>query len=110
MTARYKKYTLNFKQPSGTSRGILKTKDTWYIILNEGNNQGIGECGMFRGLSIDDRADFESKLDWACLNINLGLSYLLKVLAEFPSIQFGLEMAFKSLHSEDNFMIGPVRI
>ena len=107
MTARFQKYTLDFKQPSGTSRGILKTKDTWFIILNDGNNQGIGECGMFRGLSIDDRSDFESKLDWVCKNIDLGWSQLLEELIEFPSIQFGLEIAFKSFQSKDDFILFP---
>nr|WP_321224331.1 o-succinylbenzoate synthase [uncultured Psychroserpens sp.] len=103
ITATYKPYTLHFKTPSGTSRGILKTKDTWFIILNKSGKIGIGECGMFRGLSIDDRPDFEEKLQWACDNINLGLDHLLLALVEMPSIQIGLEMAFKSLESNDSF-------
>ena len=47
--ASYQKYILNFKQASGTSRGVLKTKETWFIILNSEGKQGIGECGLFRG-------------------------------------------------------------
>lgn len=96
--ASYKQYILNFKQASGTSRGILRTKETWFIILNSEGKQGIGECGVFRGLSIDDRSDYEDKLKWACEHINLGLHILLEALQEFPSIQFGLEMAFLTLH------------
>ncbi len=107
MTATYQPYTLSFKNPSGTSRGILKTKDTWFLILRDEQNKGIGECGMFKGLSIDDRPDFESKLQWTCDNINLGLETLLEELIEFPSIQFGLEMAFKSLESQDGFELFP---
>jgi o-succinylbenzoate synthase len=107
MTATYQQYILNFKQASGTSRGILKTKETWFIILNEGINKGFGECGLFRGLSIDDRPDYEEKLKWVCQNINLGLDRLLDLLVEFPSIQFGLEMAFKSLESKDSFNLFP---
>lgn len=107
ISATYKPYTLNFKQASGTSRGILKTKDTWFIILKNANASGIGECGMFRGLSIDDRPDFEDKLQWVCDNIDLGLNVLLNDLIEFPSIQFGLEMAFKSLASKDGFKLFP---
>ena len=103
MTANYFSYTLNFNQPSGTSRGILKTKATWFLVLKDASNKGIGECGMFKGLSIDDRPDFESKLKWTCENIHLGLANLLAELVEFPSIQFGLEMAFKSLESLDDF-------
>ena len=75
--ATYKKYILNFKNPSGTSRGILRTKETWFIILNENNKSGIGETGLFRGLSIDDVVDYKEKLIWVCNNINLGLDNLL---------------------------------
>jgi o-succinylbenzoate synthase len=101
--AAYKKYILNFKNPSGTSRGILNTKETWFIILEENNKTGIGETGLFRGLSIDDVSNYEEKLIWVCKNINLGLENLLKKLYEFPSIQFGLEQAFLSLNSKTSF-------
>ncbi|XMO86058.1 o-succinylbenzoate synthase [Algibacter sp. AS12] len=105
--ATYSPYILNFKQASGTSRGVLKTKETWFIILNSENKKGIGECGLFRGLSIDDTADYEDKLKWVCNNIDLGLDELLIRLKEFPSIQFGLETAFKSLESDDSFNLIP---
>ena len=105
--ANYKKYILNFKNPSGTSRGILRTKETWFIILEENGKTGVGETGLFRGLSIDDIPNYEEKLIWVCKNINLGLENLLKALYEFPSIQFGLEQAFLSLNSEDKFELFP---
>ena len=107
MQANFFKYQLQFKHPSGTSRGVLTYKDTWFIQLEVDSLKGIGECGMFRGLSIDDRDDFEAKLDWACQNINLGLAFLLSNLVEFPSIQFGLEMAFQSLKQEGSFELFP---
>lgn len=107
MTATYQKHSLNFKQPSGTSRGVLKTKDTWFISIDSEGNKGIGECGMFKGLSIDDRPDFESVLKWTCENIFLGKDVLLSKLKEFPSIQFGLEMAFKDLASAAPFELFP---
>jgi L-Ala-D/L-Glu epimerase len=105
--ATYKKYILNFKQPSGTSRGVLQTKETWFISLKSEGKEGIGECGIFRGLSVDDRPDYEEKLQWVCNNIHLGLETLLIELMEFPSIQFGLETAFKSLYSENKFELFP---
>lgn len=107
MKAIYHKYILNFKQPSGTSRGILKTKETWFISIEANGQQGIGECGILRGLSADDRPDYEDKLKWTCNNIHLGLEELYRELAEFPSIQFGLEMAFKSLESASSFQLFP---
>ena len=105
--ASYKKYILHFKNPSGTSRGILRTKETWFIVLEENGKRGIGETGLFRGLSIDDVSSYEEKLSWACENIKLGLTDLLAVLIEFPSIQFGLEQAFLSLQSENKFQLFP---
>ena len=107
MKASYHKYILNFKTPSGTSRGVLKTKETWFIVLDINGKKGIGECGLFRGLSVDDRPDYEEKLKWTCNNLQLGLDKLLLVLVEFPSIQFGLEMAFKSLEGDNPFELFP---
>ena len=107
LKASYKKHILNFKRPSGTSRGILKTKETWFVILQENGKTGIGECGLLRGLSIDDRPDYEHKLKWLCNSIELGEEQLYRALTEFPSIQFGLEMAFLSLKSESPFQLFP---
>ena len=107
MQATYHKYVLNFKRPSGTSRGILKTKETWFIIIDDNGKRGVGECGILRTLSIDDRPDYEEKLKWTCQNIQLGLDTLLKELFEFPSIQFGLEQVFLSLYSKNKFELFP---
>ncbi|MRX64605.1 o-succinylbenzoate synthase [Maribacter luteus] len=101
MQASVKKYTLDFKRPSGTSRGILTQKETWFLIIRKDGNYGIGECGMFKGLSFDDVPGFEEKLEWTCRHIQKGLPYLLDELRDFPSIQFAVEQAFLSLNSED---------
>jgi len=105
--ATYQKYTLQFKRPSGTSRGVLTEKETWFIILKKDGKTGIGECGILRSLSIDDRPDYEEKLRWTCENIHLGEAVLWERLQEFPSIQFGLEMAFRSLDATDPFLLFP---
>ena len=107
MKATFFKHTLQFKQASGTSRGVLTYKDTWFIELENNAFKGIGECGMFKGLSIDHRDDFEETLRWACQNIHLGLDALLGQLVAFPSIQFGLEMAFRSLNQKSPFELFP---
>ena len=107
MTASYHRYLLNFKRPSGTSRGVLTQKETWFIVLEHNGSKGIGECGILRGLSIDDRADYEEKLQWTCSNIHLGKDQLWESLLEFPSIQFGIEMAFQSLSSKTPFLLFP---
>ena len=107
MKASYHKYILNFKQPSGTSRGIMKTKETWFLIIEHEEKKGIGECGILRVLSFDDRPDYESQLKWTCNNIHLGFNDLYNNNNEFPSIQFGLEMAFVSLNSNNTFELYP---
>ncbi len=107
ITASYHKYNLDFKRPSGTSRGVLTTKETWFVIIENDGRRGVGECGLLRGLSIDDRPDYEKKLKWVCTNIQIGIEDLLSKLVEFPSIQFGLEMAFKSLERTDAFELFP---
>ena len=107
MKATYHKYILNFKRPSGTSRGVMNEKETWFIVLEKDGKKGIGECGILRGLSIDDRPDYEEKLQWTCDNIHLGKEQLWEALLEYPSIQFGVEMAFQSLSSESPFLLFP---
>ncbi|MBZ9630837.1 o-succinylbenzoate synthase [Salegentibacter sp. LM13S] len=107
MQADYKKYILNFKRPSGTSRGVLTTKETWFLKVTDGNKVGYGECGILRSLSIDDRPDYEEKLQLVCNNINLGETMLWEELKEFPSIQIGVEMAFRSLKAKNPFEIFP---
>lgn len=107
MLATYKKYILKFKRPSGTSRGVMTEKETWFLFLENNGKTGIGECGILRTLSIDDRPDYEDKLKWVCDNIHLGKEQLWEELIEFPSIQFGVEMAFLSLESETPFELFP---
>jgi O-succinylbenzoate synthase len=107
LKASYYKYILDFKQPSGTSRGVLTHKETWYIVIENNQKKGVGECGILRGLSCDDRPDYEEKLAWTCENIHLGVDQLWDALIEFPSIQFGVEIAFQSLLSENPFVLFP---
>jgi len=109
MKATFKKYILNFKQASGTSRGIMNTKETYFLILEGNGKIGIGECGLFRGLSYDDRLDYSDTLQWVCDHIDLGVDVLWNKLREWPSIQFGVEQAFLSLQSNNPFVLFPSR-
>ncbi|TVR86831.1 MAG: o-succinylbenzoate synthase [Saprospirales bacterium] len=107
MKANFHQYILNFKRPAGTSRGTLRTKETWFIILESEGKTGVGECGIMRGLSADDVPGYEGKLRWCCENIHLGRERLMGELIAFPSIQFGLEIALKSLESHTPFELFP---
>ncbi|WP_422079846.1 o-succinylbenzoate synthase [Ulvibacterium sp.] len=103
MKASYKRHILNFKRPSGTSRGILTQKETWFLVLEENGKFGIGECGLLQGLSVDDVQGYKDRLQWTCDHISLGVEILYGELKEFPSIQFGVEQAFASLKSTNPF-------
>ena len=97
MQANFKKYNLNFKQASGTSRGILTEKETYILEISDGDKKGIGECAIFRGLSYDDVPEYEEKLIWLCEHINNNAEFLKSELKHFPSIIFGLEQALLNL-------------
>lgn len=107
MEAHHCKYRLKFKKPSGTSRGVLTEKDSYFLVVKDGPRSGIGECGLLKGLSIDDLKTYESKLSEVCNQIDQGLHDLLEFTKDYPSIQFGLEQAFKSLSSRDPFKLFP---
>ena len=100
--ATFKKYILQFKNPSGTSRGILKTKETFFLEIFDGDKKGIGECAIFRGLSYDDVPEYEDKLQWLCENINENSEILKLELKHFPSIWFGYEQAILNLKHGEN--------
>lgn len=97
LKASFQKYRLHFKEPSGTSRGILSDKDTYFIrIWEEGSEAcfGLGECALFRGLSAEDRPDYEEKLSEVCEHI---AETEVASLQEWSSIRFGVEMALADL-------------
>ncbi|MGZ5193175.1 MAG: o-succinylbenzoate synthase, partial [Kaistella sp.] len=102
MTANFTKYLLHFKRPGGTSRGVLNTKETYFLKITENGQTGTGECGLFRGLSYDDVPDYEVKLQWLCDNIGADSAFLKDQLKHFPSIWFGYEQAVLNLkHGDD---------
>jgi o-succinylbenzoate synthase len=93
-------YQLKFKEPGGTSRGVLTTKMSYIIHIWEDENSeviGVGECSVLPGLSPDDRPDLEEKLQWCCRHINHLSEVFHHELKEWPAIRFALEMAFLDL-------------
>ena len=104
MKAYYFKHLLKFKIPGGTSRGVLNDKESWFIIITNGDNYGVGECSLIKGLSPDPDSNFELKLKYICRKIHLGFANLSLELENYPSILFGLETAFCSFKSNDPFV------
>lgn len=110
LKANYKKYFLKFKTPAGTSRGILHEKESWFIFVYDDVNpeiKGIGECGLFRGLSADDRPNYEEKLKEICTNISAIKNRSGDSLTKFPSIKFGVETALHDLKNKGERIIYP---
>lgn len=104
LKADFQKYNLHFKVPSGTSRGVLKQKETYFLKLQKSNKKGVGECNLFRGLSADDVENYEEILTDFCEKINAGEEILWEDYRKFPSIQFGFEQAQLSLQSENEIL------
>ena len=107
MKAFYFKHILNFHNPSGTSRGVLNQKESWFIIIYSDNKTGIGECSLIKELSPDPENNFEQTLKKVCKNISAGYDTLSSGLNSYPSILFGLETAFRSLESSDPLTLFP---
>lgn len=100
LQAAFQKYSLQFKIPGGTSRGVLKTKDSWFIAVWDVSNpaiKGIGECSIIPKLSIDPWEEFDQTLGALVNDINNYKWWLKEGLKKAPAIQFGLETALKDL-------------
>ncbi len=99
LRAKYVKYILKFNHPSGTSRGVLYNKPSWFLKIWENKNPeiyGLGECAPIHGLSRESIINIEPKLNELCQNIHLHESI---ELDNFPSIKFALEIALKDLYN-----------
>ena len=105
MKASFLKYTLDFKRPGGTSRGVLTQKDTYFIVLEDQDRMGIGEAGLFRGLSWDDVPDYEIQLDRACRALESGKPEPWIAFGAYPSIVFAMEQALRSLKASNPFIL-----
>lgn len=99
--ARWFRHTLHFKESAGTSRGVLREKDTWFLLLSRAGVSALGECAMFRGLSCDDVPGYEEKLDEVCCMVNGNEPVDPASFADYPSIRFGLECALGTLTAQE---------
>ncbi|MDZ7604136.1 MAG: o-succinylbenzoate synthase [Cyclobacteriaceae bacterium] len=94
-------HVLKFRFQAGTSRGVLREKDSYFIKLTDGRDAsriGIGECGPLPGLS----PDLDGNLIGAfseLINYGASINHLelkdveLAVPAECPALRFALETA-----------------
>lgn len=100
LQAQYISRPLYFLRPAGTSRGILKQKECWYIKLtDESDVRGLGEVSFIPGLSLEDPAELDIQLDHICKLINRGEMNPNQNLPSLPGVQFALETAMMDLES-----------
>lgn len=101
MNARFFKYTLNFRRPAGTSRGVMNHRDVWFLVVSDPatKNTGIGEIAPLPGLSPETGAGFEEKINAVVRDISNHPYWIEEGLMDFPSIRFGLETAMKDLQT-----------
>lgn len=100
LRAGIQKYTLQFKQASGTSRGVLHAKNSWIItLLDDAAPEliGTGEASIIENLSPEWNEQYETKLQTICQNVTHYADNDLNQLREFPSIRFALEAALLDL-------------
>lgn len=95
MRLAYAPYILKFRQPAGTSRGVLTEKPTFFIKVYDESDPskfGIGECSVFPGLSPEADGNYGYKLMELFANMALGRD---TDLSRHSSIVFGLEQALR---------------
>lgn len=99
LTASFEAFVLDFKRPSGTSRGVLTQKKGWKLKLaNQEGITGLGECSVIPGLSPDYVSDeqYEKQLEIVCQD-PIRFIENKQLLLDYPSILFGLESAYFDL-------------
>ena len=90
-------FLLHFKQPAGTSRGVYKTRQVWYLHIYDASTgrQGYGECAPLPNLSCDDIPNYEEVLKKHCREVEQTGRLNYDALRNYPSMLFGLETAMQ---------------
>lgn len=94
-------YTLHFRQPAGTSRGVYRTRKVWYVRVahpDEPERAGYGECAPLPALSCDDTPGYETVLRRCCGQLAETGRLDAEGLRSYPSVLFGFESALRHFH------------
>lgn len=94
----YCPYTLKFRFDAGTSRGVMKTKKTFFIKVwddSEPDIAGYGEVAWFRGLSPESEENVLSQLEEAGRLLSADLQPKMGMLGS--AVTYGLEQALADL-------------
>lgn len=103
-------YSLDFRQEAKTSRGSLRTKNTWFLKLTHSdypNRVGWGECGPLKGLSPESEEILEENFtlfsDFVLMHLSTNQCQWEKLSLKWmndwsgpwlPSLVFAWECAF----------------
>lgn len=101
-------YRLVFKEPGGTSRGILKEKLTYFIRIADADNPskvGYGEVAVFPGLSRETLEDVETALKKLVKRNTFEEAEI--IAGSISSVSFGMEQAKASLLGSDTGILFP---
>lgn len=94
--------TLHFKQPAGTSRGVYTTRQSYYLTITDDDRpgiKGVGECATLPDLSCDAVPEYFKILSDICRMVEQTGNIPYEMLRPYPSILFGLEIAFAQLEA-----------
>lgn len=118
MVLKFQKHTLQFKFEAGTSRGVLRTKDCWILMVHRRgvpSLSGMGEVSVIDRLSFDYSIDFDKELSQLAENLKgVKAPERIEDVSNFvyehvdynrPAIRFGLEMALLDLINGGKKMI-----
>jgi o-succinylbenzoate synthase len=106
MNVRVIEHNLQFKRPAGTSRGVLKHRRVWYMVLEEEGRFGVGECAPLPGLSAETIPEVEEVL--AALSKEPDIFCSDAHRQNIPSsVQFAVETALKDLEQAGTQMLFP---
>lgn len=101
LKAEFRKRSLRFKEPAGTSRGTLTEKPSWFLFVYDEENpmvQGVGECSLIPQLSPEWDQELERKLEEVTAHVDEQEHYIEEGLRDFPALRFALETALQDLY------------
>lgn len=99
-------YRLVFREPAGTSRGVLTTKLTFFLRVTdtESPREGFGEVPFFQGLSPESEEEVTALLKTLCENPDFVTDEQVK---NCSCIQFGLESALADMEHGGRGLLFP---
>ena len=101
MKTAIKERVFHFRRPARTSRGVYTERRSWMVELSEDGRVGVGECAPLPDLSCDAVSNYGIVLASFCKRLEETGRIDYEAMRPFPSMLFGLETAWLTLHHGD---------